>query len=762
MTTSEKGPGFGQFIRAVLRRMVAHRGIVISLLLTSLVGVAFSVLLPLSYKILFDNVIPERNTGLLWLVLGGIGALFLLNAVCNTLEDYLLARLAAKVLRGWRTELFKQFQAQGESYFRRYDAGDLLSRFTEDLQNIERLLLRTFPGVFVKLLTLSAGLVTLFVLDWRLALVSAVLLPVSLALSTRVRKIAFAKSHGQRQSAGALAQIVHEDLSMHRIIRIFGLERYRCTRFDRAQEEMETRSTAASFFGALTWRISALGVVFTQILVMGFGVWLVFGGHLTVGGLVAFFGLLTSVSTAVAGVAGFMPEFIRGEVSYQRLEALLAEPVGVEESSGARSLPTLMDNLRFQDVTFGYTEDQVNIQQLNLVVRAGQSVAFVGPSGAGKSTVLNLVLRLYDPQHGQIVLDGTDLRKGTLDSLRSQIAVVPQDTSLFKTTVRENIRMGRLDATDEEVMEAAREAEVHETIMSLPNGYDTDVGEGGNRLSGGQRQRIAMARALVRNPKILLLDEATSALDPETEAAVNRTLDRLRHSRTVLTVTHRLATIQGYDRIAVINSGRLAEIGSHNELLTRGGIYNELWQRQSRIHLSDDGVHAKVDASYLGRLEIFQNLDSVFLQNLADQFETEFFRESRVLFDQGDVGDKFFIVARGTLDVEIADSESPDCVLKQIATLRDGDWFGEIALLRDVPRVARVRARTDSICLALHRSRFRDLLADRPELREKLDSVVEARLAENAAGGLEPLEPEREFARGHRISPIPTPDLPKE
>jgi len=357
------------------------------------------------------------------------------------------------------------------------------------------------------------------------------------------------------------------------------------------------------------------------------------------------------------------------------------------------------------------------------VLRA-ESVAILGPSGSGKSTILNLLGGLDRPDRGQVRFDGRDLRGVTQDSLHAQVGVVFQESFLFDTTVRENIRYGRVDASNADIERAARLAEVHDTVLSLPEGYDTVVGERGARLSGGQRQRVAIARALLRDPALLLLDEATSALDPAAEASINGTIQRLRAGRTIINVTHRLAAARGADRIVVFAGGRVAESGTHDDLMTTNGTYRELWEKQSGLSLTDDGDRAAVDVARLRALPILSGLDAALLAELPQFFGTEHYAAGRDVIQQGDPGDRFYIIARGRVSVTKADAAGSPV---EIATLTDGDHFGEIALLRDEPRNATVRALTTSVLLSLSRTHFLRLIDRSPALRARLDASLAAR-----------------------------------
>jgi ATP-binding cassette subfamily B protein len=371
------------------------------------------------------------------------------------------------------------------------------------------------------------------------------------------------------------------------------------------------------------------------------------------------------------------------------------------------------------------------LQDLSLTIPAGSHVAIVGPSGSGKSTALNMIMRFYDPQQGSVSIDGVDLRTATQASVRAQMGVVFQDTFLFNTSIRENLRYGRLDATDEEIVESARQAEIHDFIMSLPQAYDTIVGERGARLSGGQRQRLAIARALLRRPTILLLDEATSALDPETEAAIQQTLAHVTQKLTSIAVTHRLASAAQTEYIFVLDGGVLIEQGTHAQLLAARGLYARLYEEQQGAQAA--GVPVTNDTSRLKRVPLFADLPPEALAALADRLSVERYAPGDAIIHQGDVGDKLYLIDRGQVEVTV--QHGPNAAEQQLNTLHEGDYFGEIALLLDIPRTATVRALGPVQVLALTKVDFRTLVERTPSIAERLQPTIQGRLSEQAQLG---------------------------
>ena len=480
-------------------------------------------------------------------------------------------------------------------------------------------------------------------------------------------------------------------------------------------------SARAQVLGALVERTPNIAMLAFNLTVLTVGAILVFRGSMTVGSLVSFYTVSNGLSLSVASMTWSMPYFIAANSGLRRIEAALAQKPEVNDAPGAKEAGPLREAIEFDQVDFGYTADRPILRNLSLQIPRGSFCTFVGSSGSGKSTVLNLVLRFFDVRGGAIRWDGTDLRELSQASLRAQMAVVFQDNVVFQASIRGNVAIALPSATDEQVRSALRDAELLDFVDSLPDGLDTQMGEGGVRLSGGQRQRLAIARALLRNPSVLILDEATSALDSGTETLINETLLRIGRIRTVISVTHRLASAMKSDIIFVMVNGSLAESGSHELLLRTGRVYPELWAKQSGFTVSAKGDWATVDSKRLRTLPLLNKLPADVLDSVAQQFHPESYQADREVVHEGDPGDRFYLIARGEVSVSV---QQPDGARRRIALLRDGDHFGEIALLHNLPRMATVRTTCPTILLSVQQRQFLKLIEGAPDLRDAL--VLEA------------------------------------
>jgi ATP-binding cassette subfamily B protein len=719
----------------MLRRVGAwlrpYRGSSLAVLGLILVQVGFALVVPFGYQAIFDRVLPDQDLSALAWVMSGLLAAFLLYAVATALQERVAARVGTRVMNDLRLRMFEQVQRLGLPFYARSDAGDVVSRFATDLTVVETSIVRPLPVCLLNVLILSASALLLFWVEWRLALFTYAALPLGFVAPRLLGPRATASTRERQVEDGRVVGVVQESVAAHTVVTAFGLQRARLELFQRRLNALAGPSDAASFWGGMAGRGASLGVSLVQLIVVGVGAWLVIRGHLSAGALVSFVGLLLNVGTSVTPLTRLVPPLIHASGSLQRIDELLAERPAVAESPDAVSLPPLSREIRFEGVDLRAGTHAV-LRGLSFSIPAGHSVAIVGASGSGKSTVLSLLMRLQDPTEGRVTFDGQDIRQATDASLRAQLGIVLQDTALFNGTVRDNIRVGRPEAAEREIEAAARLAQVHDAVLGFPAGYDTMVGERGGNLSGGQRQRLAVARALLRDPRVLVLDEATSALDPGTAAAIHDTLRKLEEGRTVVTVTHRLASVAHVDRIFLLDGGQLVEQGTHQELLDRDGSYRRLWDKQSGFKVGDDGAQARIQPSRLRAIPLLAELPDALLGELAEQFGTERFDADRLVFAQGDPGDKLFIIVRGVAEVlhGTGSGAGPATLLRVLA---DGDYFGELALLDGAPRSGTVRTRTPCLFVTLTRQHFHRLLGEAPHLRADVERAAAARRASTPA-----------------------------
>lgn len=541
----------------------------------------FNVIMPLSLKYLIDDALGEEDFHALYVILMVLAAAGILTSIVAVWYELWDARLSAAVISDVRTRLFNHLQSLPASFFGRTKRGEILSRFSVDMAGYESSIKSLANSALLPLLELIAGIGLMIWLNWQLAVVALLIFPVTLVGPRILTPKAVQANYDQKVNESAILGVVQENIGTQLVVKAFGLQRKAFGWFTFRNLNARRSIADATFLSSMVERTVTVSVLLLHLVVLGIGAYLATKGQITVGTFVTFESAFWEISYNIAHLMHFIPLAISSAASVQHMQELLDEPVRGADRPGAPEMLPVTNNIAFERVSFSYegTDTKV-LDGLTLKLDAGKSIAIVGPSGSGKSTLLNLILRLYEPTEGRVAIDGVDIRKVTRDSLRSHMAVVFQENMLFNMSIRENIRLGKQDATDAEVEAAAKTAEIHRHIASLPDGYDTLVGERGDTLSGGQRQRIAIARAMVRNPSVLLLDEATSALDQTTEAAINRTLLRAAEGRTMIWSTHRLTSVVEMDEIIVVSGGRVLERGSHHDLIEKDGLYRQLWDDQ--------------------------------------------------------------------------------------------------------------------------------------------------------------------------------------
>jgi ATP-binding cassette subfamily B protein len=532
---------------------------------------------PFLLRDILDVAIPEKDKGLLVALVGGMVAISVATGVLGVAQTWLSNVVGQRVMHDLRAQVYRHLQRLSLAFFTRTRTGEIQSRIANDIGGVQTVVTSTATSIVSNVTTVVASVTAMFLLDWRLALFSLALLPFFVGLSRRVgakRKAITATKQGAMADISALVQ---ESLSVSGILlgKTMGRGAELADRFEGESARLADLEVRARMAGR--WTMASIQ---TSFAVMPALVYLFAGlspSAVSIGTVVAFTTLQTRLFWPASSLLNVAVDVQTSTALFERVFEYLDLPV--EIVAGTRELDGVSGELRFEDVWFRYGDDEWTLRGIDLSVPAGTRTAIVGETGSGKTTLGYLAARLYDPVGGAVLVDGADLRELTFGSLASAVGVVSQETYLFHASVRENLRFAQPDATDEEIEEAARAAQIHETIATLPDGYDTIVGERGFRFSGGEKQRIAIARTILRNPPVLVLDEATSALDVQTERAVEEALERLAEGRTTIVIAHRLSTVRGADQIVVLDAGEIAEAGTHAELLAAGGRYAQLVAR---------------------------------------------------------------------------------------------------------------------------------------------------------------------------------------
>ena len=715
-----------RFILRSTKELARQPGLFAGLVLALVAQAVFQLGSPLALKFIFDEGIGQRKLDVLFTALAAWGGLLVLFSIGTFAQEYFNTRVCVLALNRLRAEMFKKIQELPPDHFANRSPSEVANAFGSDISAVETAYVRALPPFLLQTFVMFTSLVLLFVIEWRLALVTIAALAV-VAFLPRLfgdRATRFSKLYAEANDR--VSAFVQENTATHAVIRLFGLGALRHRDFQERLSTMRDAGASAHMFVGLVGRTAFIGTALSQLVVIGVGGYLAAEGFMTTGMLIAFVGLLLRIGDGVGQLTMSVPLLMPAVTSRERLDDLLAESVPMVEDPDAEPVGRLKGAIRFDNVTFGYNPDHPILRNLSLSIEPGQAVAFVGPSGSGKSTVMALLLRAYRPQEGQVLFDGIPSNLITEQSLRANTSVVPQQAILFDATVRDNILVGDPDASEAQIVEAAKAANVHAAVMAKPDGYDTRVSATGGKLSGGERQRIATARAFLRDAPIMLLDEATSALDPASEEVVNKSVSSLAGKKTIAAVTHRLASAVNFDRIFVLKDGLLVEQGTHKELLAQGGLYKDLWDKQQGMSLDAEAGKPVVTAERLALVPFLSQCRKETLEELAGLFVVERHREGTHVFHQGDAGDKFYIVVHGRLEV-VLDRDGTETVA---TTLVDGDFFGELALVKNQPRAAGIRAVTDSWCLVLSRQHFLSLLSSEPTVRDSISDAVTRILAQ--------------------------------
>ncbi len=549
-------------------------------LICMIVAAAAYLVVPWLIKNVVDEVLQAKDMMMLNLVVAAILLVFLIRGFATYGQTYTMSYIGQRVIIDIREALFKHLQRLDQAYFDRRKTGVIMSNLTNDVGALQTAIVDNLISFITEGVTLIGSLVSMILLDWKLTLVTLVIVPVVLGIINIFGKRLRLAGHDVQGRIADITSLLQETISGIRVVRSFARESHEVKRFENENQRNFRAVMRATKLTSLLSPMVEFSAAIAVTVILWYGGYSVVTGVISAGSLIAFLIYAINLSNPVKRLSQVYGNIQKAMAAGDRVFAILDTEPTVKEKPNAKPLPEVTGQVEFDHVSFSYDGEKNAITDLNLNVDPGQIIAIVGPSGAGKTTVANLLPRFYDVTEGALRIDGTDVRDVTFQSLREQIGLVPQDTMLFNATVKDNILYGRLDATDDEVYAAAKAANALEFIDKLPEGMQTMVGERGNSLSGGQRQRIAIARAILKNPKILILDEATSALDTESEKLVQEALERLMKGRTAFVIAHRLSTIKNADRIVVLKQGHIEEFGTHEQLLNQDGLYSHLYSVQ--------------------------------------------------------------------------------------------------------------------------------------------------------------------------------------
>ena len=558
-------------------------------LICILIGSLLGLLPPLYTKWLIDDAIPKHAFGGVVFNIAGMAISAVAAGVIGVYQGYLNSFVGEGIMRDIRTSLVAHLHRMSLSFFTNTKTGEIMNRVSSDVDNVDNVVTGTLVSIVTNVAMMVTTLVTIFILDWRLALIALTVVPLMILPLGPVGRRMYDIRKQTRVKRDEIESITQETLSISGItlIKTFVREAFERQRFFAVGTDLMNLEIRLAMVGR--WFIAAISamVIIGPALVWLAGGYFAINAGLSVGTIVAFVAFLSRLYGPASALAGVQVQIVSALAVFERIfEYLDMEPEGAEKPD-ALAIGDVRGQVSFDDVVFSYTPERSALNGVSFAIEPGQMAAFVGPSGAGKTTITQLVPRFYDPQSGVVRIDGHDVRDLTLASLRENVGIVTQETYLFHDTIGSNLRYARSGASDAELVAAARAANIHDFIAALPEGYDTIVGERGHKLSGGERQRLAIARVLLKNPRILILDEATSALDSNNEALIQAALVPLMAGRTSLVIAHRLSTILAADVIFVVVAGRIVEAGSHAALLARNGMYAELYFKQFRDQTSD-------------------------------------------------------------------------------------------------------------------------------------------------------------------------------
>lgn len=705
--------------RFFLQWILSYYKAVIIIVICLILEILFYIGVPFSLKFVIDLSGTGHDQHKIILILSSLVLAALIIIPVSILRDYTNAKTAASLLEDFRKTLYEHIEKVSVAYCN-FHANEIMTHFSSDMNAIEGMVLGVISRVLMPIMSFFMNVLFLLYLNWKLAVFAVIAWPFVFIVPRYIMPKIQTLSSERKQVDERLFGVVYESTSLQSIIRVFNLSQFFNQKFGAVVQELANKTRKLSLLGGFMEKSGIIAPLLLQIILFCGGAYLIDKKQITVGSFVAFNLVFATLIYTIINLSYSFSLLMEGFIGFKRLGAFLTmqDYNKTTETVGTLRLEKFQDAITLQNIHFAYDITEPNhlaLKDINLTIHHGQYVAFVGSSGSGKSTIFNLLMQFYMPTEGQINIDGINIKDILSEDYRKQVGCVFQDPLLFNMSIRDNILMGNLNATDAEIEKAAKAAAVHDVIMQMKEGYQTPVGERGLRLSGGQRQRIAIARALVRNPAILFLDEITSALDAGSAAAINETIKSLTKTRTIVTITHHLHAVMDADKIFLLKEGKLCEQGTHKQLLSMKGEYYQLWSKQAGF-IREENDQILIDIDRLRAIPLFKILPENLLEKCSSLLKTFHFPQNEVVFDEGEIGDIFYIIARGKVGIFKGG--------QQVKVLETGDYFGEVALLKSIPRTAQVITLEDCSFLAMRNRDLSFLLKEYPPLRTELEKII--------------------------------------